>query len=316
MFKVMVLFLGIFTLIGVSAAQEKPAWIATPGVLYQQNKAYPTAANVKLELVGCADKDGNVTKPLSATDNYTVTVTGVGVSAIEPLGVNGCSLSFTLSITSATQPGIQMIIVKKGGNDDGFALFAFMDTTAGPVPAAPQVDVLWEVLTDNLCQDNFGDHMPSDLYCVEAKIGNNSGHSLQIAGVGFLRNSPLCQLDENDSKTKVPCLPEGVATPNVSYPTARASAQAGQSTTLRNIIVNGTQAAGLLMASFTPFFVNTSHKARFATASAIVGTSLAQAINLVAPDQTIKEINNLDDQAFRDGKLIPNNTQVRILVFI
>ena len=32
--------------------------------------------------------------------------------------------------------------------------------------------------------------------------------------------------------------------------------------------------------------------------------------------QTLKEINNLDDQAFRDGKLIPNNTQVRFLVFV
>jgi hypothetical protein len=30
----------------------------------------------------------------------------------------------------------------------------------------------------------------------------------------------------------------------------------------------------------------------------------------------LREINNLDDQAFRDGKLIPNNTQVRLLVFV
>jgi IPT/TIG domain len=70
------------------------------------------------------------------------------------------------------------------------------------------------------------------------------------------------------------------------------------------------------MTSFTPFFLNNFNKSRWATGSAIVGTSLAQAINLVAPDQTIKELNNLDDQAFRDGKLIPNNTQVRILVFL
>jgi hypothetical protein len=70
------------------------------------------------------------------------------------------------------------------------------------------------------------------------------------------------------------------------------------------------------MASFTPFFLNSFHKSTWAASSAIVGTSLAQAINIIAPDQTLKEINNLDDQAFRDNKVIPNNTQVRLLVFV
>jgi len=108
----------------------------------------------------------------------------------------------------------------------------------------------------------------------------------------------------------------GISTPNISYQTARASAQAGQSTTTRNIVVNGTQAVGLIMAGFTPYFLNNFNKSRWATGPSIVGTPLAQAINLVAPDQTIREINNLDDQAFRDGKLIPNNTRVRMLVFV
>ena len=214
-----------------------------------------------------------------------------------------------------------MLNVKKGAADNGFAPFYFMDSTAGPTPSAPEVDVLWEVLTDHLCQDNFGNHMPRDLYCVEVKVGNNSGHSLQLAGVGFLKSPDCTSIEANADKTlgmliKGQCTGDSISTPNISYQTARASAQAGQSTTARNLIVNGVQGIGLLMASFTPYFTNSFNKSRWSTGVAIVGTALAQAINIVAPDQTIREINNLDDQAFRDGKLIPNNTQVRMLVFV
>jgi hypothetical protein len=70
------------------------------------------------------------------------------------------------------------------------------------------------------------------------------------------------------------------------------------------------------MASFTPYFINTVNRAKWSTGATIVGTAVSKAMDLIAPDLTLKELNNLDDQAFRDGKLIPNNTQVRLLVFI
>jgi hypothetical protein len=313
MLKVLCLCAGILATAGVSIAQEKAVWTATPGSVSQQNKAYPSSVMVRIVVNNCYDKNGNVEKPLKQSDGYTVTVTGVGVSASTPT-VGECSLSTKLTISDGTPPAIQMLMVKKGAEDVGFAPFAFMDATAGRIPADPEVDVLWEVLTDHLCRDNFGNHMPGDLYCIEAKIGNNSGYSLQLAGVGFSRKSPVCQ-SPTDS-TPRPCTTNDISISNISYSTARASAQAGQSTTARNLVVNGTQAVGLLMASFTPFFLNSFHKSTWAASSAIVGTSLAQAINIIAPDQTLKEINNLDDQAFRDNKVIPNNTQVRLLVFV
>jgi len=308
-------FLLVFlTAVSETYSQEKATWTATPASVYQKDKVYPSDVNVRIFLNACYDKTGKVNDPLEASDDYSILPTGIGVTAETPT-VGDCSLTTKLSISDSAQPGLQMLTVKRGDADMGYAMFALMDSTAGPIPAAPQVDVLWEVLVDHLCKDNFGNHMPSDLYCIEVKIGNNSGHSLQLAGIGFTRKSPMCK-----SRGRLaPCTDDpnlNISTPNVSYQTARASAQAGQSTTGRNILVNGTQAIGLLMASFTPFFRNDFNKGRWATGSAIIGTSLAQAINLVAPDQTIRELNNLDDQAFRDGKLIPNNTQVRILVFV
>ena len=312
--KLLVILLAAGILAGQLNAQEKPVWTANPGVLYQKDKVYPKSVTVRLLLNGCDDKNKKVSAALGSGEKYTLAVTGAGIDADPPL-VGDCSLTTKLTIGDGVQPSLAMITVKKGEADAGFAKFYLMDATAGPTPANPQVDVLWEVLVDHVCRDNFGNHMPRDLYCVEVKIGNNSGHSLQLAGVGFVRPSPQC--GPEDKRDNCPGSDEhGISTPNISYQTARASAQAGISLTGRNLLVNGTQGVGLLMASFTPFFRNDFNKSRWSTGATIVGTTLAQAINLVAPDQTLKEINNLDDQAFRDGKLIPNNTQVRLLVFV
>jgi hypothetical protein len=160
-------------------AQEKPEWTAVPGAIFQQNKSYPTSAAVRLFRNDCYDSSGNIVKPLDTSVQYDVAATGVGlgIKADQP-GTPGCSITLTLSISGAVQPGIQALSVKKAKGDYGYAQFIFMDATAGPTPSTPEVDVMWEVLTDHVCRDNFGNHMPGDLYCIEAKIGNNSGHAL------------------------------------------------------------------------------------------------------------------------------------------
>src|SRR6185437_4779154 len=198
--------LCLFILIGApftSSSQERPTWTASPGNVYQSNKAYPSPVVVKLLSNTCTyDSSGNVINRLNASDNYTAQVTGIGVT-VSVVSVGDCSLTTSVVIGATAQPGFQMMTVKKGTVDDGFAHFDLMDATAGPIPSTPQVDVLWDVLTDHLCKDNFGNHMPSDLYCIETKIGNNSGHPLQLVGIGFYRPGPQCQVG---TAPKVPCL--------------------------------------------------------------------------------------------------------------
>jgi hypothetical protein len=300
-------------------AQEKAAWIANPSAVYQRQGAYPGSISVRLFRSTCQYDDKGQPKPKQLDGkSYSLTVTGAGVSASQPV-VGDCSLTATITISSAAAPGLEAVNVTKDSVDNGFAPIAFMDATAGPTPDKPEVDVLWEVLTDGLCKDNFGNHMPNDLFCVDTKIGNNSGHALQLAGLGFTRKSLQCIDPKITGDTKHNCtgnLQEGISIPNVSYQIARASEQYGSQVTARNILANSVQALGLLMASFTPFFENSFSKSRWSTGAAIVGTGFTQAINLIAPDLTVRELQNLDDQAFRDGKLIPNNTQVRLLVFV
>jgi hypothetical protein len=324
LFRLLGLSIVILVFAVVAPAQEKATWTANPAMVYQQKGAYPSSPfTVRLYSNKCQyDGNGDV-KPGTSLDTtsasvYSISVTGAGATASQPT-VGDCSLTTSITISPSAQPGYQMLAVKvtKGGvtQDTGFAPFDLMAATAGPIPGNPQVDVLWDVLTDHLCRDNFGNHMPHDLYCVEVKIGNDSGYPLQLAGVGFRRPSPQCTL--NGQPSTCPGFPgDEISTPNISYQTARASAQAGITTSARNIIVNGTEALGLLMASFTPFFENTYSKGLWTAGTTVVGTGVSQAINLVAPDLTVRELNNLDDQAFRDGKLIPNNTQVRMLVFV
>ena len=82
------------------------------------------------------------------------------------------------------------------------------------------------------------------------------------------------------------------------------------------------------MAAATPFFgtgvrygkngVATTNNARtnWSTITSIVAGPLLSAFNIVAPNPVIAELNNLDDQTFRDGGIIGNNTPMRTTVFV
>jgi len=298
-------------------AQEKPAWTASPSVVYQHNGNYPNAVLVRLFFNACGQNNNGLPTSGPLTGTFKITVTGVGVTASQPdplpPGSTTCSLTTTLTIPASAQPGMEAINITNDGKENGFAFINFLDATAGPTPDKPEVDVLWEVFTDSLCKDNFGSHLHRDVYCVDVKIGNNSGHALQLAGLGFVRKSPLCAAA--DDRKKCEAEHDAVSIPNMGYQTIRASAQATSWLSPRSLLVNGTGAFGLVMASFTPFFINPVNKARWSNGASVV-SGLSSAVNLVSPDLTVREINNLDDQAFRDGKLIPNNTQVRMVVFV
>jgi hypothetical protein len=141
-----------------------------------------------------------------------------------------------------------------------------------------------------------------DLYCIEVKIGNNTSHQIQLAGIGFKfpDDSPV----------------SGVTLPNTSYGSVRASAQSFQLRSPRTLFVDGAEGLGILMAAFTPFFHEIGSQLRWTTGTSVIGSLLPGAAERMFPDQTLKQLNNLDDQTFRDGKLIPNNTQIRTMIFM
>ncbi|MGO9123361.1 MAG: IPT/TIG domain-containing protein [Terriglobales bacterium] len=293
---------------------SKAEWTATPGIIRQAQGKYPSSVNIVLYENDCRDGAGELQNQLKKDSAYQIVATGAGITTSTPT-IGDCTLTAVLTIDASAQPGNQFLVVNEklnGGatfSSKGAAVLAMMDTTAGPTPSTPQVDVIWDVISDHVCSDSFGNHVPKYLYCIEVKIGNDSGHALQLAGIGFKTKHPFA------SKFGIPETAT-MTSANTAYQTTRSLAQSGADTTFRNLAYRSIQGIGLIMASFTPFFRNSGPKAKWSTASAIVSGAFVQAFALIAPDQTIRELTNLDDQAFRDGKLIPNNTQVRMTVFV
>jgi hypothetical protein len=75
------------------------------------------------------------------------------------------------------------------------------------------------------------------------------------------------------------------------------------------------QALGPIAGGFSPLFRNTSHQLNYQTGVNIFSNPVEKGFELVVPDTTIKELARLDDQVFRDGSVMANNTQYRTLVF-
>lgn len=293
--------------------------MVVPGSIRQTNGKYPASLQLILVKKDCPVDHTKDFGANSSKSTYTVTVAAPGLSVVGSPSAVGCQLTLNLAIDpTVVVPGYVLAsVVEHPTNaqnatladvDHGNAVLAFLDSAAGPIPGYPQVDVIWGVLSKHLCADNFGGHVAKDLYCIEVKIGNNTGYPLQLAGLGFKPKSGIT-IGHSTTLALDP-------TPNVSYQSVRASAQAFAFLSSHNLLVNTPTAIGVLMTSFNPFFRNTFNIARWAAGTAVVGTALPGAVNIISPDMTIKQLNNLDDQSFRDGKLIPNNTQIRTMVFL
>lgn len=317
----LVLFAAIVALVSSrpAAAQQSPgvdpfdpasaSFFASPASVRPVQNKYPAAVPFILWLKGCTP--GQTTGPIiSSKSTFSITIAGAGLSTAAKPALSDCKLTTTLNIdAAAATSGYFLIDVVETTSDSpakqvdrGNAILTLLDAAASPIPANQQVDVIWGVLSKDLCRDNFGIHVANDVFCIEVKIGNNSGHQIQLAGVGFQPNFTP------GSSVLGP-------TPNISYQSVRASAQGYALWTPRTLLMNGSSAIGLLMATFNPFFHATYNIARWAAGTAVVA-SLPGVIGQIAPDLATRELNNLDDQTFRDGLLIPNNSQIRTMVFV
>lgn len=280
-----------------------PAWVsltASPAVIQPTDSKLPASTLLAVFAKDCSDTSAI---NLSATD-LKIAAPGLTLSGV----VTGkCMVTGTLNIDPKAPAGnYKLLLVNKSdGRPIGSADFAVLDTSAGPIPPglAPEVDVMWEVLSHKVCEDVFGRRVERNFYCIEIKVGNNTGHPIQLAGIGFSKH-----LDN------LPGSP--VIHANTSYASTRAVLLRETYLSGRNQFYHSVEATGLIMAGFIPFFHAANPTAHYATATSIVSGPLLQAINVVRPDRVVAQLNNLDDESFRDNQIIPNNSQVRTIVFI
>jgi hypothetical protein len=280
----------------------------TPNVIRPANGKLASSMTLAVSESNCDDKAG--TDLTGAGAPYSLQITGSGLKA-SSLSPQKCKIMATLTIDPNAAGNYTVFLLDKAKNQVGSADIGVLDSTAGPIPpgVAPEVDVMWEVMSQNNCSDVFGKRVAQSLYCVQLKIGNNSGHPIQIAGVGFTKDlKAIAALG----------LPE-VTISNSSYASTRAVLLQSQVWSNRNIIANSIQGAGLIMGGFIPFYSGShspNSKLHFTTAAGIVSGVGLQAYNLIVPDPIIAQLKSLDDQSFRDNMVILNNSHTQTVVFV
>jgi hypothetical protein len=181
-----------------------------------------------------------------------------------------------------------------------------------PPGLSPQVDVMWGVMSQKDCSDAFGTRVAQSLYCIQLTLGNNSGYQLKVSRVGFY----------NSALYSTPGSPPAVTITNNSYKSTRAVLLKENITNGRNILYNVIQGTGVTMAGLTPYFGTGKHpngtvnnaRTNWTTAASIVSGPLLSAFNIVAPNQVITQLNNLDDESLRDGQILTANDQTPALV--
>jgi hypothetical protein len=283
-------------------AQDEIQIGVNPDVLRPVNGKLPQSLNISVYAQTCTAGTDFSKVNQTGVNQYSVWATG-GLTPASPK-FGKCSVTSTLTIDPSLPAGTYDIILLKDDKPVGTAGLTVLDASAGALPPglAPQVDVLWQVMSQHVASDVFGKRVARSFYCIEVKIGNNSGYALQLAGIGFDKDDVLGT--------------HHVKQGNASYAATRAVLQRESYLSNRNRAYNMIEGAGLLMAAFTPFFSSPIPKAHFATAGTIVSGALLQAFNIVAPDRVPTQLTNLDDQSLRDGSVIANNTQVRTTIFV
>ena len=288
---------------GYSATAQTLRLTATPNVIKPTSGKAASSITLSVQ----PDKEEQCDqKPAIDLTNDTLMIAGnAGITlSSQPTTKGKCLIAYTATIDPNVYPGnYKLILLDLNKNNLGFAEITIVDPAAGPLPPGlrPEVDVLWEVMSQKSCSDVFGSRVAERNYCIQLKVGNNSGYALQVAGIGFSTQLDALKDPRNDTGT--------VTIANSSYASTRAVLLTENVTSGRNIAYNILQATGVLMSAFTPYFGTGKHpngtinnaRTNWSTAASIVSGPLLSAFNIIAPNPVITQLNNLDDQSFRTG---------------
>ena len=173
---------------------------------------------------------------------------------------------------------------------------------AGPIPPGlrPTVDVAWKVISRRVSSDNFGAWVTKLYYPVEVVIGNNSGYDLQLASIEFELPAKHVMNACEDRADPGRCVPSD------SYFVVRSSLEREQSIGLRDTTVNIVNAIGPILTGSAIFFNGSSlhalhHKAVFQGFTSIFASPFESALELIWPDETVRQLIKLDNHSLRDG---------------
>lgn len=138
----------------------------------------------------------------------------------------------------------------------------------------------------------------------------------KATAVGLVNARISVVRNEADQLTQLSRIAYAQSVPVGSYMMTRGSLEHGQIWSTRNIIMNSLRAFGPFLTGFTPYFHVINHRTNYSEAINIISNPLEKGFEAVVPDETIDQLQRLDEQILRDGIIIPNNRQIRTRVFI
>jgi hypothetical protein len=206
-------------------------------------------------------------------------------------GANAMTGPMRLTLTAANAPSAG------ASQDIGYATITVISSQASAIPdgLAPQVDIDYIVLPYQTVYDNYGRRVADQYYVVIPKIGNNTGFSLQLAGIGFGK-APTGNTD--------PAIVQGT----LIY---------GQDYSARNVIYRTLVWAALIGAGVSPYFHNANAKANYAFGLALFSGPLVTGFSQQFPDNTVKQLARLGaSDVMSNQNIIPNNTQLSFVAFV
>ena len=124
---------------------------ASPTVVQPSNGKLPSSITLAVFANDCEKVNADLTQ-------YSLQLTGTGLSLAQP-STGKCTITTKMNIDPNAPTGqYKILLLDKDGKPRGQADFAVLEASAGAIPSglAPQVDVLWEVLSQSVCNDVFG----------------------------------------------------------------------------------------------------------------------------------------------------------------
>jgi hypothetical protein len=140
----------------------------------------------------------------------------------------------------------------------------------------------------------------------EADLNNQAADAVSKAQ-RFSAQTLIARRDELAAKSRA-IYPSSI--PSSSYRMTRGSLEHGQFWSVRNLTINSLRAFGPFLTGFTPYFRNINHQKNYAEGINIISNPLEKGFELVVPDETVSQLQRLDEQILRDGLIIQNNRQV------
>ncbi|HEY0079340.1 MAG TPA: IPT/TIG domain-containing protein [Pyrinomonadaceae bacterium] len=298
-------FLTIITLVVLAHPASAAAGADPP----QSNAVRPIVVKPKQLQLGKTRKIYISTEPasdLSSIDGVQEAPEAGLIIVNRTLSTDKTQLILEVEVDEDAELGPTHLTLTKAGQPFGTVLLELIPYKPRPIQqqATPagitqgkEVDYLLTPLPYKVTKDNFGSRAADNFYAVEIALGNNSGFDMQIVNVGFDLSSGI-QIAASDHRL------------------VRGTVEKEQLYGKRALAMNLLGGSGMMLSGFLPFFKAIGPRANFSTFSSIVNGQFKDAFGLAAPDLTIRQLNRLENQTMHDEIILPNNQQMRTIVFV